>query len=194
MQFTVHEIGNHHFVEAEGYVVALRARGTKETLIENFRENYEQIKARAVNEEAAFEQFIEICGMEKREDWTNYTYDGHCINLLEEDGYFATLPIRYMDGSPQKLTIRYWKEYEGEVLYCVFDDNGSWKGTIRNYGENPTKFFERFIGEVCFHNGILEEEFHNKLFPFSSHLVKKEFNFSPGAAFINPVQDLLGLS
>lgn len=194
MKFTVHKIGNHFFVETRGYVVALSARVSEEELIENFKENYEQVKARAHSEEQAFEYFVAVSGMKKREDWVNYTYDGHCMRLSQDDGYKATLPICYSDGSFQQLTIRYWREYEDEKLYMVLDDFGSWRGTIRRYNEEPKAFYERFIGEVCFHNGILEENFQQKLFPFSSNNVKKAFDFSPGLAVINPVQAMLGLS
>lgn len=193
MEFSVHEIGNYQFVETKGYVVACAKIYSKKKQIEDLQANYENLREDASSDEEAFEQFVRLCNMRKKEDWLNYTYDGHCTHLLEEDGFFATLPIKYVGGEPLQLTIRYWKEYEGEVSYFVLDNFGRWQGTIRNVGENAKEFFERFIGEVCFNNGILDEMIANKYFPFSSRDVRDEFKFSPGLAIINPVRDMLEL-
>lgn len=193
MEFTVHEIGNHQFIETKGYIVAMTKGIAKEVQIENLKANFEKIKERTTDEDEAFKIFTRRCGMRNSEDWLNYQYDGHFTHLLEDHGFTATLPIKHALGGSIQLTIQYWKEQEGQTLYCVFDSWGKWQGTIRNHGENPKDFFERFIGEICFHNGILEEEFHNRLFPFSSKTIRKDFDFSPAFVGINPVRDYLGI-
>ena len=127
MEFAVHEIGKHQFIEVNGYVVAMRKFVTKDVQIENLKANYERIKEQAKNETEAFEEFVRVCGMRKREDWIGYQYDGGFTHLLEDQGFIATLPIKDALGGSVVLAIQYWKQDDELTVYQVFSKRGSWE-------------------------------------------------------------------
>lgn len=176
MKINVHEIGKYHFVEINGYVTSLNATMTKEEEIENIKLNFDNLKNQSVNEEESFFRLIETFGMRKREDWIGYEYDGHFTTTLDDGGFKATLPIKNGLGNYQKLEISLRKEEDGEKIYSVFSNNDKSEGSIVNLDQEVLNFFEDFIAEVIFENGVLLER---ELFPFKSKSLRKEFNFYP---------------
>lgn len=188
MNFKLIEIGDYHFVTFDDYVMALNkdAASSKEAQIENLTANYRSILKHSNTEDEAKNTFIMATNARKRPDWSQFNYDGKRRTLLLEDGYKTSLPLIDGKGERVHMDISLIHESDKEYIYSVSIFNKP-QGTISvEKGNDLKRFFETFIGELCFHNTYLETV-DNRYFPFSSKDIRRNeaFNFRPALHVIH---------
>lgn len=181
MSYNLNEIGNKIFIEKNGYVVSIKNINGKESEKENLEKQYERY-CEKYGEEEGFKKIIEGMNMRKRNGWVGYKYEGHFLNILEEDGYGLSLPSFNQEGKRIKMEIVYWKEDEEGKYYRVLK-NGEWEGTIINKEKEAKEFYEEFFSEMLFENFVLEEDSSQCL--FANIKLREKFNFLPALVTIN---------